>query len=177
MKARVLHMTNTRDGQFRDISEIRAALEQGNEFYLAGEVEVPDAAEIQDDVMNQLETAWTQSQNDCHPNAVLYRGNKIADSLNSLPEDTQAGIMHELAQDREGSSYQVLPAKWNGQFPQRSSMVGDVVVLDDNIYAVVGCGFEWVAAAIILGKLVLAENSYAPKLPEINHEFDQLITD
>jgi hypothetical protein len=59
-------------------------------------------------------------------------------------------------------------------------MVGDIVIVDNNVFVVAGCGYDWVGATITFGELKLAKNSnnpFADITHRINHEFDQLITD
>ena len=177
MKVTVLHTTNTRDAQFYDIAETREALIRG-EYCLAGEFEV----EFDADNGRVLEAAWTRSQNDNYPNPVFYRtGGKVADDFNQLDAETRAGIEQEIRRvGRDDSKYKIRPAEWNGKFPQRSTMAGDIVIANDNVFVVAGCGFDWVGAEITFGDLKLAKNSYNPFADithAINHAFDDLITD
>ncbi len=174
MKVQILHTTNTRDAGFLDIAQIRDAL-IGGEFCMAGEFDV----EFNADNGAVLEEAWRLSQNDNYPNPVFYRtGGKVADDFSQLDDDTRAGIEQDILRaGRDSSKYKIRRAEWNGKFSQRSTMVGDIVIVENNVFVVANCGFDWVGATITFGELNLAKNRLNPFADVINHEFDQLITD
>ena len=140
-------------------------------YYYAGSVEADD-----------LEGAWMATQNDNHPNALVrveegttFRFGTLADLLSECQGDYQ-----EVERQIKRRGYKVLPAVWNGEFPQRSSKVGDVFMVDGELHRVDGAGFSRLAggesAEVMVAEKNMKANPWAPKR-EINEDFDQLITD
>lgn len=106
---------------------------------------------LEADADNALEEAWWKSQNDFHPNPV----------------------------HPETGDY--LPARWNGEFAQRSSMVGDVFLLENRIYVIANTGFKELPSYEHKEGAALSfpttENFWADKddgWPVFNNDFDAL---
>ncbi len=167
-KITALFTNNTRDAGYLSADEIRQGLRDGM-FYLAGEFEVDAEAEYDEvkDRMDQspiLHAAFHHTQNDVHPNPVLR---------------------YESGNPVYG------PAVWNGEFAQRSGMVGDLFVIDDGQVFEVGRGFGFnlisgsLRAMKKLGRVNLIDNPWAPggeyapaeERRPLNTEFDELLTD
>ena len=162
-KVTIFHLNNERNVNVYDGLSIMEGMLDG-EYYLAGEVEV-----------DGLEQAWLQSQNDNHENWLERDGIKFG-TYNDIVTEYQGDFEGaERAIKRRG--YTVLPAVWNGEFAQRSSKVGDVFLLDGQLYMVAGCGFKPLAhgqaAEIMVEKM--AANPWKPVEREINEEFDALV--
>lgn len=161
-KVKVLHTDNTRDAPYWEREEVMAGLTNGC-FYLAGELEVNADVSFENhdcraDYIQILSLAYQGSQNDAHPNPVIgmESGNPVYG-----------------------------PAEWNGEIAQRSTSVGDLFVVDGQIFRVERHGFRQVVPYGILERhrgIALVDNPWAPggkyrPTRKINTEFDELLTD
>lgn len=133
-------------------------------YYYAGSVEADD-----------LEGAWMATQNDNCPNEVVFSAT-CQTTLQELLRDNSD--YQEVVERIKRQGGIIKPAVWNGEFAQRSTMVGDVFEVDGELYRVAPCGFERMAYGKTAGILVknMKANPWAPKR-EINEDFDSLITD
>ncbi len=167
-KITALFTKDTRDAGYLSPDEIRQGLRDGM-FYLAGEFEV-DVEPVYNEEKDRMEydamldAAFRHTQNDLHPNPVLRY---------------------------EGGNPVYGPAVWNGEFAQRSSMVGDLFVVDDGLVFEVGRNFDFnrISGSFRLlkkhGRANLIANPWAPggeyetaeERRPLNTEFDELLTD
>ena len=190
-KITALFTNNTRDAGYLSADEIRQGLRDGM-FYLAGEFEV-NAEAIYDDEKDCfdrspiLDAAFRHTQNDVHENPVTDRDGRVVTTLQELlSKYCESTVRRHLERD----VLSVQPAAWNGEFAQRSSMVGDLFVIDDAMVFEVGrtFGFNKISNSLRamkkLGRVNLIDNPWAPgglhnpaPMRELNEEFDQLLTD
>ncbi len=179
---KVLHLIKTRDHDLDGPAEVIRMLTDGS-FCDAGTVEVkdeftPNGVSNEDMYESMLCETYQQTQNDMHDNMLERNGVRLNTFQNLVTEfggDYQAA---EEAVERRG--YKVLPAVWNGEYAQRSSMVGDIFIIEGHVFRVQPVGFKFIVAESALdgthrriGKLALGENRYAPK-PEPRNDFDAL---
>lgn len=158
MKVRILHAVDSRKAyskQWQDWtpSDVRSALCIG-EFYEAGEVET-DADYRYDELRDRMDyspilgEAFDYSQNDAHTG-----------ELNGF----------EAGMPKQGRP------QWNGKFSQRSTQIGDLMVLEGGmVFQVRGCGYEYITSYRALNKLRGIKLAVNPNA--INEDFDSLITD
>lgn len=178
----ILHLINTRDNDIDGTRELVEMLVDGRAFCLAGTIEV-------DDVFNQrgksneemyesiLDEAYRLSQNDVHHNPVLDRaGNVVIESFQSMASSEFGGDQYLADRYVKDRGWKIGPAVWNGEFAQRSSMIGDLIVVDDHVFRVHnGFGFKFIKM-ISKEEMDLGVNDYKPvPAPVINTEFDELV--
>lgn len=157
---KVLHLLNTRDNHIDWRKDVIRMLTNG-EYCLAGEIEVDDSMVDINAGSNELiyagvlDGAYLKTQNDAHPNPVTGYSD-------GMP--------------------QYGPAVWNGVFAQRSSMIGDLIVVDGHIFRVQGVGFKFIICEASLdghseafGKISLGDNTWASPAAAPNNEFDALV--
>ena len=162
MKITVLHSSNTRESGCYTTAEAAEALANG-QYYEAGTVEVGVTTDN-----GMLEQAWMLTENDRFPNALQGAdGSILTDDIRSLDEGDLEYLMSLGAKP--------LPAKWNGEFAQRSSQTGDVFLLEGVAYMAVMVGFE-VIDNEPEGDYTLGKNDYDNRVESgINSEFDSLV--
>lgn len=159
-QVRIIFATDSLNAAHWLAEEVRAGLTNGDYYngngcyYDAGSVEVDAEVEyVGEDARIDygpiLRAAFDASQNDAIENEVVG----------------YAGGMPKLA-----------PAKWNGQFSQRSSQPGDLFVIEQLVFKAEGDGFRFVC-----GSLRALDRVRGVKLGRnpnaINEDFDSLITD
>ena len=159
-EVKVLHQVSTRSSYVDSRDDVFRKLSNKG-YYLAGTVQVAadvnfDNEEGKADWSKVLGEAWMDSQNDTHPNYVEDKSGNVLGTLEEIGVDE--------VRDR---GYKVLPAVWNDEadFPQRSSAVGDLFIIDGSIYRVEGMGFKRVVAYNVFNRtrgVNLSDNPYKP---------------
>ncbi len=153
MKATIYHVNLTAANDYRAPNTTLRAMAAflSGYYYKAGEVEVGSVDF--DGVKTSLERAYYASQNDTQEPE--YDG-------------YESGMPKQV------------PARWNEKFAQRSTMVGDAVLLEGQLFLVTGSGFQRMAwgeaAETFVGEADHVDNPYDNKpAPSINKEFDDLV--
>lgn len=211
-EVKILHQVSGRNRHSHSREFVMRGLTEGK-YYLAGTIQVIgdvdyDNGEGNADWSEVLENAWHDSQNDTHPNHLQDKdGEDLEFTFQDLVEEL--GLYEAADAYARGKGYNVLPAVWNindeagpdekdHAFAQRSSMVGDLLVVEGRIYRAECAGFKAIVGYNLLDRkrgIVLADNPWAPGgdidsiegridrdeswVPqgEINTEFDELLTD
>lgn len=196
-EVKILHQVSGRDADIETRDDVMRGLTNGK-YYLAGTIQVMGDVDYDNDEgvadwTEVLENAWMDSQNDTHPNCVVNRDGEPVTTLQELMSKYDyTTVQRHLKRD----VLTVLPAVWNindeagpGEdhaFAQRSSMVGDLFVVEGSIFRAEGVGFKKIVSYNLLERkkgITLADNPWTPggeyDAPQraINEEFDELLTD